>query len=275
MTAVSDAIASGAVGERVWFYANYHCNLTCSYCLTGSGPAVDRRLLDPALMVELAFQARELGFRSLGVTGGEPFMVSHMPDTLATLADILPLVVLSNGTLFSGPRLERMERLGGLPISIQISLDSPDPDENDSMRGPENFAKVVKAIPKLVDKGIKVRIATTQEEIGEEALERLCKLHRELGVPDEDHVVRPVISRGRALTAGMGLSAGVENIPCELTISADGAFWSPFGPTVTNGDLDLDLLISRTVNPLSIAANAAVGLATGTSAGADATLGIR
>lgn len=275
MTAVSDAIASGAVGERVWFYANYHCNLTCSYCLTGSGPAVARRLLDPALMVELAFQARELGFRSLGVTGGEPFMVSHMPDTLATLADILPLVVLSNGTLFSGPRLERMERLGGLPISIQISLDSPDPDENDSMRGPENFAKVVKAIPKLVDKGIKVRIATTQEEIGEEALERLCKLHRELGVPDEDHVVRPVISRGRALTAGMGLSAGVENIPCELTISADGAFWSPFGPTVTNGDLDLDLLISRTVNPLSIAANAAVGLATGTSAGADATLGIR
>ncbi|MDA8391835.1 MAG: radical SAM protein [Actinomycetota bacterium] len=275
MTAVSDAIASGAVGERVWFYANYHCNLTCSYCLTGSGPAVARRLLDPALMVELAFQARELGFRSLGVTGGEPFMVSHMPDTLATLANILPLVVLSNGTLFSGPRLERMEHLRGLPISIQISLDSPDPDENDSMRGPENFAKVVKAIPKLVDKGIKVRIATTQEEIGEEALERLCKLHRELGVPDEDHVVRPVISRGRALTAGMGLSAGVENIPCELTISADGAFWSPFGPTVTNGDLDLDLLISRTVNPLSIAANAAVGLATGTSAGADATLGIR
>lgn len=275
MTTVAEAISDGAIGERVWFYANYHCNLTCSYCLTGSGPAVNRRLLDPGLMVELAFQARELGFRSLGVTGGEPFMVSHMPDTLATLANILPLVVLSNGTLFSGPRLEKMERLGGLPISIQISLDSPDPDENDAMRGPENFAKVVKAIPKLVAKGIRVRIATTQEEIGDDALDRLCKLHRELGVPDEDHVVRPVISRGRALTAGMGLSAGVENIPCELTISADGAFWSPFGPTVTDGNLDLDLLISRTVNPLSIAANAAVGLATGTRAGADATLGIR
>ena len=37
---VAEAIEDGTLGERVWFYANYHCNLECSYCLTESGPNV-------------------------------------------------------------------------------------------------------------------------------------------------------------------------------------------------------------------------------------------
>ena len=56
-TAVADAIADEVMGERLWFYANYHCNLECSYCLTESGPAVARRLLDPEWMVERAIEA--------------------------------------------------------------------------------------------------------------------------------------------------------------------------------------------------------------------------
>ena len=42
---VAEAIEAGVLGDRLWFYANYHCNLECSYCLTESGPNVPRRLL--------------------------------------------------------------------------------------------------------------------------------------------------------------------------------------------------------------------------------------
>lgn len=48
----------------------------------------------------------------------------------------------------------RLEPLAGLPVKIQISLDRPDPEPNDEMRGPVNFAKVVTAIPELVARGI-------------------------------------------------------------------------------------------------------------------------
>jgi len=30
MRAVADAVAAGTLGERVWLYSNYHCNLACA-----------------------------------------------------------------------------------------------------------------------------------------------------------------------------------------------------------------------------------------------------
>ena len=72
MNPVADAIAARTIGGRLWIYANYHCNLTCSYCLTESGPKVTRRMLTPRRLTELACEARETGFTALGVTGGNP-----------------------------------------------------------------------------------------------------------------------------------------------------------------------------------------------------------
>lgn len=123
------------------------------------------------------------GFTDLGVTGGEPFLLTWLPETLAAMSDQLP---------------------------VQISLDRPGPDANDEMRGPANFRKVVESVPKHVSRGARVRIATTVESIEDTELERLCALQTDL--------------------------------PAELTIAANGAFWSPFGPTVHGGRLDTDLL---------------------------------
>ena len=273
---IEEAIEQGVLGERVWFYANYHCNLECSYCLTESGPNVARRMLDANWMVARAQEAKALGFRTLGVTGGEPFMVSSMPDTVARLSDVLPTVVLSNATLFTGPRLERVtEALAGKDVHIQISLDAPDAQANDSKRGDDNWHEVVDAIPRLISRGLRIRLATTTEAIAEGDLERLCALHREWGIADEDHVVRPVVSRGRAALDGIGVEAGLHDLSPELCITADGAFWSAFGPTVRNGRVDTDFLITRTTAPLSVPAHAMLRVAQARPRGNDATLGIR
>ncbi len=278
MSATADAIQEGRISDRLWMYANYHCNLQCTYCLTESAPGVERRLLTPETMAARAHEARELGFTALGVTGGEPFLLDHMPELIAELAAILPVVVLSNGTLFTGRRLAALERLSGLPVKVQISLDHPDPDPNDEMRGPKNFAKVVAAIPELIARGIGVRIATTLEDpaaVDPDERKRLCALHRSLGVSDEDHVVRPIVRRGRAASNQLGLTAGFEDLEPELTLTADGAFASPFGPTVHGGRVDTDLLVTRTTAPLAVPADALARIAAPREGGRDSRLGIR
>ena len=279
MSATADALRAaideGRVSDRLWLYSNYHCNLHCAYCLTESAPGVPRRLLDAGEMIEAARQARALGFRALGVTGGEPFLLPGLPEVLVELAQILPVVVLSNATLFTEKLLVRMRPLADLPITLQISLDSAEPDVNDEFRAPHNFEKVVAAIPRLIELGIPVRIATTGDRNTPEQMARLCTLHRSLGVPDEDHVVRPIVRRGRAIDGDMGVVAESKDLFPELTLTADGAFWSPFGPTVHAGRLDTDLLLTRQRLPLDGPARALLAAADANPEGHDATLNIR
>lgn len=278
MSALAEAIATDKISGRVWFYSNYHCNLRCSYCLTESAPGVKRRVLGPEAILERAREAKALGFTAYGVTGGEPFVLDYMPELVAELGRELPTIVLTNATLFNERRLRALEPLADLPVHVQISLDRPEPVDNDEMRGPENFRRVVDAIPKLVERGIGVRLATTLEDpdaVDPGEQERLCELHRSMGIPDEDHVVRPVVNRGRARTNDMGLVAGFEQLDPELTLTADGAFFSPFGPTVRGGRLDTDLLVSRTTSPVSAAAGALVRIAEDLPPGNDASIGIR
>ena len=154
MTAVAEAVAEGVIGGRLWLYSNYHCNLECSYCLTESGPRAFRRELPVERLEELAAEAAQVGFNSLGVTGGEPFLVRGLPAALAGMARHLPTLVLSNGTLFTAPLIAQLAPLAALDFAVQISLDSAESDVNDEMRGPLNFARVVAAIPRLRAAGI-------------------------------------------------------------------------------------------------------------------------
>ncbi len=273
---VAEAVAAGNLPGRVWIYTNYNCNLACSYCLTESSPRSERRHLEPTTMIAIAEQARQLGFTGLGVTGGEPFLLPWLPEVILAMADHLPVILLTNGTLFSGDRLERAAILAGHDVALQISLDSHLPDLNDMARGPDNFAKVADSVPRLIARGIRVRIATTTAgALDDPAIEPLRQLVESWGVAREDHLVRPIVRRGRADQLEIGLAARAQDIPSELTITADGAYWGSFGPTVRGGRLDTDLLLTRTVLPLSVPAKALLTALGGMPEGHDATLGIR
>lgn len=248
---VREAIDSGQLGERLWLYSNYHCNLACAYCLTESAPAVPRRRLPAEAMRAAAVEGEELGFGGIGITGGEPFLRHDLPSLAAELSELLPVLVLTNGTLFAGDRIDRLDPLHGRDVTLQISLDAATPIANDPMRGPGNFKRVVDAIPRLLERGIGVRVATTIYGQDEDELDTLRDLVAYLGVHPDDHVVRPTAARGRAVQAGLGEQAGVEELPAEVTVTVDGLFWSPFAPTVRGGRLDTDLLVSRQTAPLS------------------------
>ncbi len=273
---IAAAVADGTLPGRVWVYSNYHCNLACSYCLTESSPSSARRQLSADTMLAIAEQARNLGFTGLGVTGGEPFLLPWLPQTVAAMASFLPVVLLTNGTLFVGDRLERAAMLAVHDVALQISLDSHRPDLNDMARGPDNFAKVVEAVPRLIERGVRVRIATTTAgALDDPSLDPLKALVASLGVAPDDHLVRPIVRRGRADELQLGVAARARDIPSELTITADGAYWGSFGPTVRAGRMDTDLLLTRTVLPLSIPAAALLAALGVVPEGHDAKLGIR
>ena len=277
MSAVAEAIETGELPGRIWFYSNYHCNLSCTYCFTESSPSAPKRALPQEQIVDLAKQAHELGYTDFGLTGGEPFLVPSIVDIAKELGALGPTILITNGTVFGPKRFAKATELAGHDVALQISLDAPEPDLNDEMRGPENFRKVTEVIPRLVAAGVRVRIATTVEpdRLDRHQHDRLCELHRSWGIPDEDHVVRPVISRGRATGEGMGQALSFHQFPAELTVSTDGAYWGAFGPSFTNGIGDTDLLLTRTIDPITTPANALLRVAGGRPNGADAELGIR
>ena len=273
---LESAVVDGRCGDRLWLYATYHCNLACVYCLTESRPGIaDRRTLSREAMVRAGTEARELGFTCLGVTGGEIFMLPDAAETVAELGEILPTVVLTNGTLFTERVLRGLEPLAGSDVALQISLDAPEPARNDALRGPENFARVATAVPALLERGIRVRLATTVDDQTEDELGRLCELHRTWGISDDDHLVRSVVRRGRAALEDMGVEPGPTDILPELTITADGAFLHPFAPTVRHGVTDLDLLVSRQINPLEAALGRFLRVVADQPAGTDVARNIR
>src|SRR4051794_14001763 len=273
---IETAAEEGRIGDRLWLYATYHCNLACTYCLTESYPRIaDRRTLDPETMVAAVEQARELGIRRIGITGGEPFLLSGFPELLAEIGEMLPTLALTNATLFNERMVERVAPLADANVALQISLDSDQPTRNDELRGPDNYAKVLDAIPRLIDRGIRVRIATTVQDQTPDELQRLCVLHRGLGISDDDHVVRSVVRRGRADTEDMGLELGPTDVLPELTLTADGAFMHPFAPTVRHGRTDLDLLVSRQIAPLETPARRFLSVVREQPVGADVVRRIR
>jgi MoaA/NifB/PqqE/SkfB family radical SAM enzyme len=273
---IAQAVADGTIGGRVWMYATYRCNLVCTYCLTESGPTVTKRELTPQTMLSLARQAAELGFTDLGVTGGEPLMLPWMIDTAREMSEILPMVLLTNGSYLRGSRLDALtEAFAERPIKVQVSLDSADELANDANRGNNNYTSVATSVPTLVERGVTVRIATTSNDITDDELAELTSLRRSWGVSDEDHIVRPIVARGRAMLDSGAVPAGRNDLPAELCITAEGAFWSAFGPTVRNGRLDTDLLLTRTIDPLRIPAAAMLRIAGDLPRGSDSTLNIR
>jgi MoaA/NifB/PqqE/SkfB family radical SAM enzyme len=274
--ALAAAVADGRSSDRLWIYPTYHCNLTCAYCLTESSPRIaNRRTLAPDTVLGAVREARLLGFGSVAFTGGEVFMLPWFADVVVEASRVLPTVTLTNGTLFTDKLLRRLGPLAGLPAVMQLSLDSAEPERNDAVRGRKNFATVLEAIPRLLERGIRVRIATTVEVQDEADLERLCELHRRLGIPDDDHLVRPVIRRGRAVTEGMGVDFETTDHEPELTLTADGAFLNPAAPTVLHGRTDIDMLVGRQILPLEVPLGKFLRVAADLPAGDDVVRNIR
>lgn len=240
-----DPTSQPAFQWKLWIYTNYDCNLKCSYCVAKSGPTVPRRALGLENVQRLVDEAGSLGFSDIFFTGGEPFILDDIYEMLAYSAWRLKTTVLSNAMLLRGSRLERLvtvaETVPGENLVVQVSLDGGRPEDHDAYRGRGTWEKTVEGIRLLQERGFRVRLGTTETPVNSPHLSKLCEFHRSLGIPDEDHFVRPLAKRGFSRE---GLELDMANLVPEVTVNVDGVFWHPLS---TDGDMQ----VSRSLFPLA------------------------
>lgn len=238
--AANDGGDARPLGERLWLYLNFHCNLHCDYCCVRSSPTAPRRELGLDRVRRIAREAPPLGVREFFVTGGEPFLLDDIDDIIIALVEAAPVTLLTNGMLFRGPRVAALRRLPRARVTLQISLDSPDPALHDAHRGPGAWQRAVEGIDVARAEGFRVRLAATVATDEDE--ERFRNFLDARQIAPEDRVVRRVALRGAA-ESGVALSRA-DLVP-EITIAADGIYWHPVGAD------DADLLVTREVFPLA------------------------
>lgn len=235
---------------KLWIYTNYDCNLRCSYCVAKSGPNVPRRAMGLANVCRLVDEAVALDFDHIFFTGGEPFLLNDIYAMLAYASARVQTTVLTNAMLLGQKlpgldqtRLDRLKAIANDKLIVQVSLDGGRPEDHDAYRGQGTWARTVEGLKQLQAAGFRVRLGTTETPVNAAHLSLLCDFHRSLGIPDEDHFVRPLARRGYSRE---GLELGMHNLVPELTVNLDGVFWHPLST-------DADMQISRQIFPLAVA----------------------
>jgi molybdenum cofactor biosynthesis protein A len=136
------------------------CNLRCFYCMPEEGiKYVDRKeLLSYEEMERLVRVMVPLGIDKLRITGGEPFLRKGMPDFLERLSRIeglKKLNITTNGTL-TYDLVPHLKKIG--ITSVNLSLDSLDPDRFFEITRRDSFPKVMETFDHLLAHGISTKI---------------------------------------------------------------------------------------------------------------------
>ena len=228
------------VGERLWLYVNFDCNLQCDYCCVRSSPGAARRALGIDAVRRIAAEAPPLGVRAFFVTGGEPFLLPDIDDLVLALAAAAPVTLLTNGMLFRGSRLAALRRLPRERVTLQVSLDSPTADLHDLHRGEGAWQRAVDGIEIARGEGFRVRLAATVAT--DEDDRAIRDFFDRMRVTPQDRVVRRVALRG---FAAAGVAVGRQDLVPEITITTNGVYWHPVGAE------DDDLIVTQEIFPLA------------------------
>jgi sulfatase maturation enzyme AslB (radical SAM superfamily) len=142
------------------------CNLECTHCLNASGPK--EPWLKP-LASETARAAivdgERLGVKEIYFTGGEPFLHKDILPLLQLSLSVAPTTVLTNGTVITdvmADALAALAQAAAYSLELRVSLDDVDPELNDGVRGRGAWAKAVRAVRLLNERGL-VPIVTATE----------------------------------------------------------------------------------------------------------------
>jgi MoaA/NifB/PqqE/SkfB family radical SAM enzyme len=229
--------------NKLWLYTNYDCNLRCAYCVAESHPRAPRRGLPLATVIRLIDEALPLGFDRFCFTGGEPFLLDDIYAMLAYAAARAETTVLTNAIPLRGIRLERLAALNSPRLTVQVSLDGAAPAHHDPYRGPGTWQQTVDGIRRLLDAGLRVRLATTETPANTAHLAELAAYRRSLGIPDDDHVIRPLARRGYAVE---GIDVEPATLVPEVTATVDGIYWHPLASPTSR-----DMLVTPHHFPLA------------------------
>jgi PqqA peptide cyclase len=161
---------------------SYQCPLHCPYCSNpvDIGAGRYRRELRTEDWIRTFDQARGLGVLQLALTGGEPMLRRDLVQLCAGAREAgLYSSLITAGTLFTRERAEALKAAG--LDHVQVSIQSPDPEENDRIAGNRSFEKKVAAAgaARAVDFPLTINCVLHRQNL--DRIEELLELTLELG----------------------------------------------------------------------------------------------
>ena len=179
--------------ENTDFYFQWHitngCNNRCKHCYHADynmqNELTREQLLQIANQIEDALEKWNF-YSSMSVTGGEPF--TRRDDLWALLnyvesncVRIAHYDILTNGTLITDSDMATLKKYKKLR-RIQVSLEGPNAEIHDNIRGHGDFLRVTTAIKKLKANGFTMSVMMTLTRNNMNVLPEVLELLSGLGV---------------------------------------------------------------------------------------------
>jgi radical SAM protein with 4Fe4S-binding SPASM domain len=182
--------------DELWIYYTLACNLRCKHCLVSAGKSLKKELTTEEIK-KLIDDAIKLGVRRFYITGGEPFIKDGIFEIIRyiTKEKRCELIILTNATLFDDRRITALKKVKNPRIILQVSLEGPNAEIHDRLRGEGSFNKAVEGIKRLLDIGITPIVSTAINKYNEKYIIETSKFLSRLGL--KEHNILWMHAKGR------------------------------------------------------------------------------
>lgn len=172
------------------------CNERCVHCYASSSPDVGEALEWPLIERTLR-QAKQLGFTTIQLTGGDPLLSPHLLEAARLTRNLgLGLEIYTNGLAF---RAELARELSAIEARLAFSFYSHDAHVHDAVTNtPGSQERTLRAILLGIEYGMKVRVSIIATEANADDVEQTRMFLLERGVPES------AVRASREMSVGRG-----------------------------------------------------------------------
>lgn len=181
--------------RRGRYFVTHLCNLKCPFCLSASGLPMPGELEAEELR-PIFEKFAKAGMQSIGISGGEPFLVFERTLAAVKIFNELGITVrvFTNGTMTTDEKVLKLLNAG--VEAFHVSVDGLK-EGHEKVRGADTFDKTIDTIKTMKRLGARVRTVTLlRKDTYSEAAE-IVELLEGLGV-DEIYLKEINLSVGRA-----------------------------------------------------------------------------
>ncbi|RJQ17920.1 MAG: methyltransferase domain-containing protein [Nitrospiraceae bacterium] len=206
----SKAIAPYKLDE-LWIYYTLACNLRCKHCLVSAGSSLKKELTDEEIK-GIVDESIKLGVRRFYITGGEPFIRSGIFELIKYITKVKKreLIVLTNATLFDDGKIAALKKVMGPKLILQVSLEGPNAEIHDKLRGKGSFDAAINGIKRLTGIGIVPIVSTAISKFNEKEIPKTSRFLSKLGI--KEHNLLWMHAKGRGASNADELFVPSENI---------------------------------------------------------------
>jgi len=166
------------------FAITYDCQCKCVHCSAGRHYRKDRKELTTEEAKKLIDDAQKLGVTIIAFTGGEPLLREDLFELIAHVdkKKAMP-VMFTNGQFLTEENVEKLAEAG--LYSLFLSVDSPDPEVHNELRGmPDLLETALAGLKRVKENGIFACFSSYATRSGTEkgVYKKIHKLAMELGL---------------------------------------------------------------------------------------------